>query len=456
MEEVKKVYQYISIQPQEILNGKISIKNKYQFINLNKFDLCWKLSCDGRVIEAGNMPALNLKPGKTADMVIPFTKPQLKAGGEYFLKVIFKLHTDEKWAPCGHVVAWEQMAVPFAVPAVEPVHPESLASLSYREDGDWILVSGKAFNLKFNKRVGTITDLDYFGTPVLQTKPEAIYGIKPETKMLYTDTLTNARVAGPTLNIFRAPIDNDYKFGSGYGPKWRDAALYNMRPKVNNISVNKQGDALVIDVTIESKSPKGYAVRQHTIWKIYGNGFVDVTTDFDPDKLDYPLAKLGFLLQMPEGFENVAFYGAGPHENYRDRLRSAAIGRYQTTPDDMFEPYLRTQDCGNRSDVRWFTVSNHNGIGMMVVADSSMNFSALHYTPLDLEKANHPYELTRRKETILTVDMQHCGLGGGSCGPAPMEKYVLKTEKATFSFSIRPYIGNMRNMEDVAKIKLGN
>ena len=454
MEEVKKVYQYIGINPKDILNGKINIKNKYQFINLNKFDMCWELNCDGSVIEAGDMPALNLEPGKSVDITVPFTKPQLKAGGEYFLKVIFKLHTDEVWASIGHVVAWEQMVVPFAVPAVEPVHPQTLSSLSYSEDNDWILVSGKTFTLKFNKRVGTITDLAYFGTNMLQTKPEAIYGIQPETQMLYWDTLTNARVAGPMLNIFRAPVDNDYMFGGGYGPKWRNAALYNMQPKVKNITVNKQGDALTIDVSIDSKSSKGYTVRQHTTWKIYGNGFVDVATEFDPDKLDYSLAKLGFLLQMPEGFENVTFYGAGPHENYRDRLHSAAIGRYQTTVDDMFVPYVRTQDCGNRSKVRWFTVSNHNGVGMMVVADSLLNFSALHYTPLDLEKANHPFELTRRKEIILTVDMQHCGLGGGSCGPGPLDKYLLKTEKATFRFSIRPYIGNMGDMEDVAKMKL--
>jgi len=456
MEEVKKVYQYIAINPQEIINGKVSIKNKYQFINLDEFDPSWELSCDGSVIEAGTMPSLNLEPGNSTEIKIPFATLPLKAGSEYFLKVIFKLRTDEKWASRGHVVAWEQMAVPFAVPDVEPVHPESLASLSYKEDGDWINVSGKTFSLKFNKQVGTITDLAYFGTPVLQIKPEAIYGIQSETKMLYKDTLTSARIAGSMLNIFRAPVDNDYMFGGGYGPKWREAALHTMLPKVKSISVSKMGEALTIVADIDSKSPKGYTVRHHTIWKIYGNGFIDVTTDFDPDKLDYPLAKLGFLLQMPEGFENVVFYGAGPHENYRDRLRSAAIGRYETTVDNMFVPYLRTQDCGNRSDVRWFSVSNHNGIGMMVVASHLMDFSALHYTPIDLEKANHPYELTRRKETILTVDMQHCGLGGGSCGPGPMEKYLLKAEKATFSFSIRPYVGNMGDMEDVAKMKLIN
>ncbi len=454
MEEVKKVYQYIGIKPQDILNGKVNIKNKYQFINLEKFDLNWELSCNGSVIESGIIAPFNLEPGQSTDVMIPFTKPQLKAGAEYFLKVIFKLRNDEIWASRGHVVAWEQLAVPFDVPPVEPVHPQTLSSLTYYESGDWIQVSGKAFNLKFNKKVGTITDLDYFGTAVLHTNPEAINGVRIETRTIYTDTLTNARVAGPILNVFRAPVDNDYFFGGGYGPKWQAAALYNMKPTVKNISVSKKEDALVIDVTINSKSVKGYAVGQHTIWKIYGNGFIDVTTDFDPDKLDYPLAKLGFLLQMPEGFEDVTFYGAGPHENYRDRLRSAAIGQYKITVDDMFVPYLRTQDCGNRSNVNWFTVSNHKGVGMMVVADDKMNFSALHYTPLDLDKANHPYELNRRKETILTVDMQHNGLGGGSCGPGPMDKYLLKTEKATFSFSIRPYIGNMGDMGDIAKMKL--
>ncbi|MBN2103420.1 DUF4981 domain-containing protein [bacterium] len=456
MEEVKKVYQYIGIRAKNILNGQVSIENKYRFINLDEFDLNWELSCDGSVIEAGTMPPLGLEPGKSTEVNIPFTKPQLKAGGEYFIKMIFKLRTDAPWASRGHVVAWEQLAVPFAVPTVKPVHPQTLSSLSYAENEDWILVSGKTFSLKFNRKVGTITDLEYLGMTMLQTDPEAIYGVHPETEMIYWDRLTDARVAGPMLNTFRAPVDNDYMFGGGYGPKWRNAALFDMKPEVKKISVRKQGDAVVIEANIDSKAPKGYTVRQHTTWKIHGNGFIDVTTEFDPDKLNYPLAKLGFLLQMPEGFETVTFYGAGPHENYRDRLRSAAIGRYRTTVDNMFVPYLRTQDCGNRSNVRWFTVSNHNGVGMMVVADSLMDFSALHYTPLDLEKANHPYELTRRKETILTVDMQHCGLGGGSCGPGPMKKYLLNTEKAVFGFSIRPYIGNMGDMGDVAKMTLDN
>jgi len=114
-------------------------------------------------------------------------------------------------------------------------------------------------------------------------------------------------------------------------------------------------------------------------------------------------------------------------------------------------PYVRTQDCGNRTDVRWFTVTNHAGYGIMFTAPNLMNFSALHYTPLDLDRANHPYELTRRKETILTVDMAGCGLGNGSCGPPPLERYLLKPTKAGFSYSIKPYAPVLGDKTEVAK-----
>ena len=454
LEEVKKVYQYIAVHPLDLRNGRVRIQNKYQFTNLAEFDLTWELSCDGRVIEAGVMESLNLEPGLSAEVQIPFSEPSLKAGGEYFLRIQFSLPVDTEWALRGHVVAWEQLQVPFHTPELKPSQPHTLASLNYQEEGDWIRVSGKSFDLKFNKRVGTITDLRYGNVTVLETQPEAIYGIKPETRMLHWETETHARVAGPMLNIFRAPVDNDYSFGGGPGPKWEDAALHTMLPDVQQVEVRREGEALRIDVQIESKSPSSYGVRQHTVWKIYGNGFIDLSTEFDPDAMETPLPKLGFLMQMPEGFEKVSFFGAGPHENYRDRLRSAAIGRYETTVDAMFEPYLRTQDCGNRSNVRWFTLTNRDGVGLMVVADPLMNFSALHYTPLDLHRANHPHELIRRPETILTVDLQHHGLGGGSCGPWTMDSYKLNAEKAQFSFSIRPYSSSMGDESTVARIAL--
>jgi beta-galactosidase len=163
------------------------------------------------------------------------------------------------------------------------------------------------------------------------------------------------------------------------------------------------------------------------------------------------LPKLGFIFSLNEGFENVEYFGAGPFENYVDRKRAAFIGRYATTVDDMFVPYVRTQDCGNRTDVRWFTVTNHEGTGILVSAPKLMNFSALHFTPVDLDRANHPYELIKRKETILTVDLAGCGLGNGSCGPPPLDRYLLKTNKAVFNYIIKPYTSLSGDKDEVAK-----
>jgi len=454
MEEVKKVYQNIAVRSVDLLNGKVSIQNKYRFTNLGKFGLSWELSCDGTIIEAGDLDHFDLEPGKSATVVIPFEKPELKAGSEYFLKIIFKLKTDELWASRGHVVAWEQLPVPFNVPVVEPVPSQSLDTPVLSETGDWISISGKIFELRFNKKAGTITDLNYFGTSILKTKPEAIYGLHRETDFIFQDTVTNERVAGPVLNLYRAPTDNDRK---EFVKQWEDAGLsFTMIPDVKSITVKQHPGFIEIEADILSGSAKGYTVRQNTVYKVYGNGFIEVNTRFDPGSLACPLPRLGFLMQMNEGFEDVSYYGAGPHENYRDRMRSAAIGQYENTVDQMFVPYIHPQECGNRCAVRWFAVTDHNGTGMMIVADSLLNFSALHYTPSDLFRANHPYELKRRSETILTIDMQHCGLGGRSCGPGPLKQYILNAEKADFRFSIRPYTGRMGSKSDIARIKIAD
>lgn len=452
MEEVKKVYQYITVSPKDILNGKVEIKNNYQFINLNEFDAEWELSCNGNVIDAGQLAAINLEPGNSKNVTLPFAKPQLQPGGEYYLKVLFKLHTDELWAKRGYVLAWDQMLVPFDVPNVKP-EKNVLGGIQYEEKGDWIDVSGKYFTLRFNKELGTITDLSYWGTEIFKTKEEAVYGAKRMEdwrRTIWQDTITNEKVAGPMLNIFRAPTDNDRKISV----KWRKEGMAEMHTEVKSVTVSNEDGDLNIAADIVSKTSTGYAVRQQTSYKIYGNGFIDVSTEFDPDTLDYSLAKLGFLMRMPNDFEKVNYYGAGPHENYRDRLHSAAIGQYKTTVDDMFIPYMRTQECGNRSNVRWFTITNHNGIGMMIKGKPLVNFSALHYTPEDMDRANHPYELVKRQETIVSVDLEHCGLGGGSCGPGPLDCYQLKAQKAKFSFSIRPYSDVMGTPSQVAIKKM--
>ncbi len=456
MEEMKKVYQYIKVEADNALAGKLKVTNRYQFINLSDFKLKWMLECDGSVIKSGIKERLSIEPGETAMLDLGMGDIDFLKGHEYFLKVQFVLCEDNYWATMGHIVAWEQFPVDLTKIRgdyyPEVMDKSEIYPVKVDNNQNELTITGKYFSISFNRLAGTITDMCYFGSKLFETHPEAIEGVKPATRMIYTSTESDEHVAGPLPNIFRAPVDNDYIFGRGPGPKWRDAGLGNMSHKVNSFDYELLGDnAVRVSVGLESKSPSGYTLRTLSVYTVWGNGAIDVENSFDPDKAEWPLARLGFIMELPEGFETVEYFGAGPHENYVDRSTSAAIGRYITGVDDMFVPYIRPQDCGNRTGVRWLTLTNESGFGFMIVAPENMNFSALHYTPMDLEKANHPYELTKRKETILTIDMSHCGLGGGSCGPGPMERYLLNAEKATFNYSIRPWESHLGSKAEYAR-----
>ena len=439
MEEMKKVYQYIGMETENLLSGEILIKNKYQFHNLNAYNLSWELECNGKVIQADFLEPLDLEPGESKMVKIPFVEPEQIAGTEYFLKLMFSLKTDEDWAEAGHLVAWEQFQVPFNTPEKPGPNPETMPLLSMDESESEVTISGKNFEVTFHKKVGTITELNYYNTCIIQTPKDAIEVRKPETELVHWPTKEPSAIGGPLLNIFRAPTDNDYIFGYGPGPKWVKQQLYAMASEVLSFDARMdENNTVAISTTVKSTSPAGYSVTTQTRYTILGDGTIKVKNLIKPDPTNFYMAKIGFIIQLPEGFEQVNYFGAGPHENYPDRNRSAAISNYTTTAEDMFVPYIRPQGCGNRTKVRWAKVTNHSGAGILIEAENQMNFSSLHYTPLDLHEANHPYELTKRGTTILTIDMAQCGLGGGSCGPPPMKRYQLMPDHAEFIYSIKP------------------
>ncbi|MBW6502334.1 MAG: DUF4981 domain-containing protein, partial [Bacteroidales bacterium] len=444
MEEVKKVYQYVGFTPVNMRDGRVRITNKNYFTNLNHYDASWLLECDGKVIQAGMLPPVDLLPGDSKEVIIPFEKFSSKPGSEYFVKVLFTLKTDELWAKRGHIVASEQLTVPNDAPKPSAPAIAGMPALQLEENGDNVTITGKSFRANFSRTAGTITDLDYFNTRIFESESVVLrgFGRRPgEGGQAPAPQVQFLSVGGPLLNIYRAPVDNDTRM-RGRGPATQQ--LWNMKGEVTVFSVLQLNEKTVeIKIDMKSTEPGGYSVTTNSVYTVYGNGTIEVNTVFLPDEATWSLPKLGFLFTLNEGFENVEYFGAGPFENYVDRKRAADIGRYTATVDEMFVPYVRTQDCGNRTDVRWFTITNHSGTGMLVSAPDLMNFSALHYTPVDLDRANHPYELTRRKETILTVDLAGCGLGNGSCGPGPLDRYLLKTTRAQFNYTIKPYTASL-------------
>ncbi len=438
MEEVKKVYQNVLMEAGDLLKGEVKITNRFSFLNLDAFNGTWELTEDGIVVQSGFFTT-DLPSGETATQHISFDKPDLKPGSEYFLNINFSLKKSELWANAGHVVATEQLQIPYIVPARETLVAIAYFPLSVNEKGDNVEIAGSNFSVVFNKKAGAITQLVYDNLKVIDTQKEAIYGIRPETGLISWDTTTNQRVAGPRVNVFRAPVDNDFIFGGGPGPIWQKEGLDHLKDKVTGFNVdNSDANKVKVTVNLESKALKGFLVKSTFVYEVSTDGQIDVEVNFDPQKVDWLLPKLGVIMEMPAGFEELTWFGAGPHENYRDRKTSAEIGLYHKTVNEMTEAYIRPQDMGNRSDTRWFTLSNRQGKGIRI-SGSSLNFSALHHLPTDLDKANHPYELVYRPETIITIDAVHNGLGGGSCGPGPMEQYQLKPEAVTLQFSINQF-----------------
>ncbi|MGQ9621279.1 MAG: glycoside hydrolase family 2 TIM barrel-domain containing protein [Bacteroidales bacterium] len=451
MEEVKKVYQNVEITSSDLNSGKVMIKNNNCFINLKQYDILWELQCDGKTLQSGLIPSPDIPSGSLYELILPLEKITSVPGAEYFLKVMFTLKNDELWARRGHIVAAEQFKMPVSTLPAMMMSIEEMPPVEVNEDGDFLTIAGKEFKMDFSRTAGTITYLEYFGIKIFESRfiLRRSFGRPEQEKTPPAPRVEFTSIGGPLLNIFRAPTDNDIR---SVGRATAALELWNLKREVTGFNYQKLNDKSVeVRIDVKSSILSGYSIVTNTIYTVYGNGKVDVSTIFIPDQANWSLPKLGFIFTLNEGFEKVEYFGAGPFENYVDRKSAAFIGRYKTTVDDMFVPYVRTQDCGNRTEVRWFTVTDHSGYGMMITAPNLMNFSTLHYTPLDLDKANHPYELNRRRETILTVDMAGCGLGNGSCGPPPLERYLLRPSKTGFKYSIIPYSAVLGDKAEVAK-----
>ncbi|WPU96116.1 glycoside hydrolase family 2 TIM barrel-domain containing protein [Mucilaginibacter sabulilitoris] len=417
IEEVKKIYQYVNIKAENLLQGKVSITNKYAFINLNKFDLTWTLTEDGKVVQTGTLPALNLPGGQTAVIDIPYQKPSLLAGAQYWLTVSFKLQEDNLWAKQGHIVAWQQMAMPFEQTVAPVINAASLPALILTNNAQNLNIKGKAFELAFDKQTGTISTLTY--------------GDK---------TIISKAQNGPAFNLYRARMDNDRAKERGPYIEWMKAGYDSLRYSLKSFGLDKTDDKRVQITTVtDAVTRSGFKVTTTITYTVYGNGFINVEAKFNPGKNDLDIPRLGLRMFLNEGLEQVEWYGRGPHENYSDRKESADFGQYQKTVTEMTEPYERPQGMGNREDVHWLKITDNENTGVEIVANGKLNFTTLHYTDQDLAKAEHLYQLRPRKETVLSLDYKQLGIGNASCGPISLPQYYIPADPANISFSIRPY-----------------
>lgn len=417
LEEVKKVYQYVGFRPEDLLTGKVIISNKYSFTNLDKYDLNWSLAEDGRVIQSGVLPAVNLPPGRVDTITIPYQKPVLTPAGEYWLNLRLTLREDVLWGKKGHVVAYEQLKMPFEVVPGPTLPMDDVAPLEVDEDRHTISIRGKAFTVSFDKSSGILSSLVYDNRTIIQ-------GVEN----------------GPVFNLYRATMDNDRTRERGPYIEWEKAGYDSLQYTLRAFSADKVNEKVVrVNTVTDAVTKSGFIVTTTVQYIVYGNGYIHVAATFKPGQSDLAIPRLGLRMLLNKELENIEWYGRGPHENYSDRKESALFGRYRKTVTQMEEPYERPQGMGNREAVRWVRICDADEHGLMIAASDQLSFTALHFTDQDLHQAKHLYQLRPRGETVLSLDYTQQGLGNASCGPDQLPAYKIPFKPAALSFTLMPY-----------------
>jgi len=422
--EVKKVYQRIHALPVDILTGQFRIQNEYDFLNLDLTDITWELSADGRLIQKGMLPKLSLTPGDEHQLHIPFKKPALQSGTEYWIKIIFALAGDTIWAERGHILAWDQFKIPFNVPPAPVANSDIMPSLTMKQTSEKIVITGGDSELIFGKKTGALESF------VFKEKQLAASALVP--------------------NFWRVPIDNDE--GNGMPKRlgtWRNAADNRTVKSVKATQLKPQ----IIRITTEATIPVGTNSTYKTVYTVYGSGDIIVDSTFTPATNNLPdLPRFGMQMAVPGSFNKLTWLGRGPHETYWDRKTGAAFGLYSGGVNEHIHNYVRPQENANKSDVRWMALTNSEGVGLVAVGMPIIDISAWPYTMKDLEKATHIHELSRHNTITVNLDYKQMGVGGdNSWGARTHPEYTLPAKTYNYRFRLMPYAPTLGKIASLAR-----
>ena len=409
MQEVKFNYQNISA---EVSADSVKVINKNLFVNTDIFDCKVTVAKDGKVIRKASL-ATAVAPLSEETYALPLTKEE--KAGEYAVTVSFHLKEDKVWAEAGHEVAFGQYVYKVEVP--KKACSEGVEVIRSTHN---IGVRGAHFEVLFSVLNGGLTSYKYAGKEMIEAIP------KP--------------------NFWRAPTDNDCGnlMGMRYG-QWKLASMYLSHKdfrkgpygpgNVPEVEVNEK----TVKVTYTYLMPTTPTSECKLSYEVFGDGRVKTTLAYDPVKELGDMPEFGVIFKFNADYDRVEWYGLGEAETYSDRKKGAKLGIYSNKVADNIARYMVPQECGAKEEVRWAKVIDRKGRGMLFEMDENngpMMFSALPYTPHEMENAMHPYELPEVHYTVVRVAKDQMGIGGDdSWGARTHEEYLLKTDKKMeFSF----------------------
>ena len=412
--EVKKAYQNVKFKLKNPSGSSFEVFNKYDFYDLGNTVISWELSANGTIVQTGKAAPFKLLPNESREIAVPLPELNPALPTEYFLNVYLKTTSPRGLLPAGHILASEQFVLPGkGKEAAAAMADKKL--LKVLENSDSVFVTGDHFSIGFDKRSGTLTSYKFHDTELL--------------------------VRGPFPNFLRAPTDND--IGNGMPKRckaWFDASE---KRRVTKVEVSEPSDKEV-DILVHFALADDIATEM-IAYTFFSNGKTHVTATMKLMKDQLPeLPRFGLNMRLNPGFGQVEYFGRGPWENYWDRNTASFIGLYQSTIDEQYTPYVRPQENGYKTDVRWVTLSGIKDISLKFSGEPLICFSSLPFTYDDMkgfrQGGKHLNDLEKEAFTDLNIDFRQMGVGGDdSWGARTHAEYTLPAKEYSYSFIMEPF-----------------
>jgi len=419
LSEVK--FQYQNFWFSEGAPQTVNVYNENNFTDLSEFEVNWKLLKNGISIQDGTLENASCAPLTKTALTVPYSIPRTAVSGdEFVLELSVKTKQGNDIVPEGTEISYGQVAVSANGSTVK--YDYGTDNVDVVETPDAFVPTGHGFNMLIDKSTGLMRKYSYQGNTLIEE--------------------------GPTPNFWRGNVENDggSARANAFDTKWRNAMD---KARCDGIDVKDGENGAKVVISHLTLTNAGNTKVDIT-YTIHCDGSTDVEFNVDGSKSSLGnFIRVGSIMKLPEGSENVSWYGNGPVETFNDRKSGGRLGVWNSTVSEMFYPYLKADDCGNLTDVRWISAgSQQKDFKLLIAAEGTVEASALHFTPEDLQNADHTYKLRPRSETYLSVDYGSMGTGSATCGQATLEKYRLPSSKTySWKYTIMPVASGASDKE---------
>ena len=402
--ELKKLAQPLCVEWAGKRGGRIEIENRSEFLDLGWLKGSWTIESEGERIARGTIPKLALGPREKQKFSLALPRSSRWKGRTAHLLLSFVTRRDLPWAERGHEVAWEQLELS------KPRQKKNKES-----GGVMTLLSSRGMQIRAGSVLAVVNEAD-----------GELVGIEDRGRALI--------MAGPTPDLWRAPIDNE----RAHVPRWRQLGLDDLRRELHSSELRREKDGRVTWELEETWwTAQDEAALSHTMQAVFARSGFHFSHHFElPDELADP-PRLGVRFAVAPRIDRFRWYGRGPHESYRDRWRSTRIGLFDSTVDELGVPYVHPQATGNRTGVEFCALEDLRGWGMRIENLGGAEVTASHFDEDDVDRARHIVDLEARDQIFLHLDVASRGVGTGACGPDTAPRYRVQPGRHRLNYVIR-------------------